>query len=129
MWRKIIIKSNRIESNAISFECSIECQAYDGTIKLSPNERSLFHRQFGMANVIHKMNKINSEFLSACMCVDGRRNYFLWGKKIVQNVIRFTFFFSHSSISYGMAIIAGPEHGRRTDRDDKDTVCQFICLQ
>lgn len=93
MWRKIIIKSNRIESNAISFECSIECQAYDGTIKLSPNERSLFHRQFGMANVIHKMNKINSEFLSACMCVDGRRNYFLWGKKIVQNVIRFTFFF------------------------------------
>lgn len=71
------------------------------------------------------ISSANSYLHSESKRIDGSLNYFLWGKKIVENVIRFTFFFLFIDFD-NMAIIVGPEQALQTqDRNDRR---QFIRL-
>lgn len=71
------------------------------------------------------ISSANSYLHGESVRIDGSLNYFLWGKKIVENVIRFTFFSLFIDFD-NMAIIVGPEQALQTqDRNDRR---QFIRL-
>lgn len=74
------------------------------------------------------ISSVNSYLHGESVRIDGSLNYFLWGKKIVENVIRFTFFSSLFIDFDSMAIIVGPEQPYR-HTIETTVVNLFVCTR
>lgn len=86
-----VAKNNhQIESNSISFKCS------NSKRMMKQLSFCLMNGRYSNSNsaMTFAISSANSYLHSESERIDGSLNYFLWGKKIVENVIRFTFFFS-----------------------------------